>query len=67
MHTLTRFAAFATVAPMWAIPSAALVFKALDRMQQRRALARLDTRGLDDIGLSRKEALAEARRPFWKA
>lgn len=33
--------------------------------RQRRLLARLDDRALADIGLSRREALAEAHRPFW--
>lgn len=33
--------------------------------RQRRALARLDDRALADIGLTRAEADAEARRPIW--
>ena len=32
---------------------------------QRRVLARLDAIALADIGLTRREALAEARRGFW--
>ncbi len=39
----------------------------LDRRAQRRQLARLDPRLLKDIGVSRTEALREARKPFWKA
>lgn len=35
--------------------------------RQRAALRRLDDRLLDDIGLSRTEAEAEARRPIWDA
>ena len=35
--------------------------------RQRRDLARLDDRALDDIGLSRTEARREARRPIWDA
>ncbi|WP_298283491.1 DUF1127 domain-containing protein [Acidocella sp.] len=31
----------------------------------RQALAGMDARMLSDIGLSRAEALEEARRPFW--
>ncbi|SEA52603.1 DUF1127 domain-containing protein [Rubrimonas cliftonensis] len=37
----------------------------LDLIRQRRALAALDARLLADIGLSREDAEAEARRPFW--
>lgn len=33
--------------------------------RQRAQLARLDTSALEDLGLSRFEADAEARRPFW--
>ncbi len=33
--------------------------------RQRRQLARLDDRALADIGLTREEALREARRPLW--
>ena len=32
---------------------------------QRRALARLDARALDDIGVSPEAAAAEAARPVW--
>jgi uncharacterized protein YjiS (DUF1127 family) len=35
--------------------------------RQRRRLAQLDARALDDIGLTRAEALDEARRPPWDA
>lgn len=35
--------------------------------RQRRALQRLDSRLLDDVGLSRDQAEAEARRPAWDA
>lgn len=38
---------------------------ALAVYRQRRALARLDDRALDDIGLTRAEAEAESRRPIW--
>ena len=36
-----------------------------DRSRQRQALSELDDHHLKDIGLSRAEALAEARKPFW--
>ena len=37
-----------------------------ERWQQRQYLLQLDDRLLADIGLSRREALKEARKPFWK-
>lgn len=36
-----------------------------DRAEQRYRLAELDQRELQDIGISRRQALAEARKPFW--
>jgi len=33
--------------------------------RQRQALLKLDPSALDDIGLSRDEAMAEAARPIW--
>lgn len=38
-----------------------------ERARQRRTLARLDDRQLDDIGYARAVALAEAAKPFWCA
>lgn len=38
-------------------------FAALYR--QRRALTKLDARSLEDMGISRRAAEAEARRPLW--
>ncbi|KGM35154.1 hypothetical protein P409_06145 [Inquilinus limosus MP06] len=37
------------------------------RHQTRRQLRMLDSRMLNDIGLCRDEALAEALKPFWRA
>ena len=59
------------------IPSATFVSQALDlagstlrswrqRASTRRALRNLSPAGLDDIGLSRQEALNESYKPFWK-
>ena len=36
-----------------------------DAWRQRRALARMDDAALADIGKTRTQALAEARRPLW--
>jgi uncharacterized protein YjiS (DUF1127 family) len=36
------------------------------RSRQREALAELDGRLLDDIGVTRQQAIAEASEPFWK-
>ncbi|CUH87206.1 hypothetical protein PH5382_01131 [Phaeobacter sp. CECT 5382] len=36
-------------------------------LRQRRALKKMDDRALDDIGLSRAQAEAEAKRPLWDA
>ena len=37
------------------------------RALERSALARLDERELRDIGINRIEALAEIRKPLWRA
>ncbi len=37
------------------------------RHRSRRTLARLDDDNLHDIGMSRYDALQEARKPFWRA
>jgi len=36
-----------------------------DRSEQRMRLARMDDRMLEDMGLSRAEAILEADKPFW--
>ena len=46
---------------------ASWVVHALSVMRQRRKLAQLDDAALDDIGISRAEASAEADRFFWDA
>ena len=38
-----------------------------ERDRQRRALAQLDARMLNDVGLSRAEVDLELRKPFWHA
>ncbi len=39
----------------------------LSLARQRRTLAQLDDRALDDIGISRSDAQTEAARPIWDA
>ena len=36
------------------------------RSRQRRSLRELDERLLDDIGITREQALQEAGKPFWR-
>jgi uncharacterized protein YjiS (DUF1127 family) len=36
------------------------------RIKQRRALADLDDRLLEDVGITRSAAAVEANKPFWK-
>ena len=38
-----------------------------DRMRQRRHLAELDDRLLQDIGISRADVEGEISRPFWRS
>jgi uncharacterized protein YjiS (DUF1127 family) len=44
-----------------------LVFRLIDRQRQHRELLGLDERLLNDIGVTRGEAIAEGRKPFWKS
>ncbi|MEX0693827.1 MAG: DUF1127 domain-containing protein [Rhodospirillales bacterium] len=37
------------------------------RLKQRHALATMDARLLDDMGLSARDAAHEAAKPFWRA
>ena len=39
----------------------------LKRARERRELAQLSTCELRDFGVSRGEAIAEARKPFWRS
>lgn len=38
-----------------------------DRARQRRQLKNMDVRMLDDIGVTRAQAIEEARKPGWSA
>ena len=62
--------------PVYSSPSPALLnlirLRALllvwaQRARQRRQLAELSDRQLDDVGISRSEAMDEARKPFWRS
>ncbi|QFT73738.1 DUF1127 domain-containing protein [Ruegeria sp. THAF33] len=44
-----------------------LISQAFELSRQRRNLAKLDAAVLDDIGVTREEASAEAKRFFWDA
>lgn len=54
----------------WRVPDPLAVLRKLafmhERWRQRQHLRELDDRLLADVGLSRREALKEARKPFWK-
>ena len=54
----------------WIIPNAIYALAKIARMQerwrQRQQLLVLDERLLTDIGLSRRDAIEEACKPFWK-
>ena len=39
----------------------------LQRIETRRALAKLDTEHLEDVGLTAAEARRECQKPFWRA
>lgn len=44
---------------------AALLLRLHERQRQRRALRELDDHLLHDIGVTREQAQAEGRKPFW--
>lgn len=41
------------------------LFAYLDLYKQRRALLKMDADQLSDLGLTKSQALAEAKRPIW--
>ncbi|MDP7546134.1 MAG: DUF1127 domain-containing protein [Alphaproteobacteria bacterium] len=45
--------------------AAATLYLWQDRAVQRYRLAELDAHALQDIGVTRRQALAEAGKPFW--
>jgi uncharacterized protein YjiS (DUF1127 family) len=50
-----------------AVRAADLLLTWQERARQRRLLAGLDDRMLDDIGIGHDEVLREADKPFWRA
>ncbi len=46
-------------------PRMSSLMSLLGLARQRRALAELDSKALNDIGLTREAALREAERPIW--
>ena len=44
----------------------ALLFRRMDRQRQRRKLLELYTHMLSDIGVSRRQAIDEGNKPFWR-
>ena len=57
---LTLFAGRAPRSPL------RLIALCYDKYVQRRVLAELDRRMLDDIGVTRRAAAQEAAKPFWR-
>ena len=49
------------------IATANFVTRWYDRSRQRRQLVELDSRLLNDIGVSRAQALTEFDKPFWRS
>jgi len=50
----------------WLVALANTVFAWQERAEQRYRLAALDDHRLQDLGLSRADAMAEAAKPFWR-
>ena len=63
LYVNTNRAAATKDKPLSAIDQLAVYY---GRIKQRRQLLALDDRMLKDIGISRVDAIIEARKPFWK-
>ena len=63
-HT-AEFSLGRVTAPRHATALTTWVRLAMVARSQRRALARLDTAALADIGVTQRQALGEAQRPVW--
>jgi uncharacterized protein YjiS (DUF1127 family) len=55
-----------TCRPSWKTQFLRWWAKCSARSRERQALVQLDDEGLKDIGVTREQAKAEARKPFWK-
>lgn len=62
-HADPRFGASGGTFSAWAL--AGLLRELLTRQQTRKALRKLDSQQLTDVGISREQAIAEAAKPFW--
>jgi uncharacterized protein YjiS (DUF1127 family) len=51
---------------LWGTPFWRWCARCSARSRQRRALTQLDDHALKDIGVTRRQATAEAAKPFWK-
>ncbi|MEX0969869.1 MAG: DUF1127 domain-containing protein [Paracoccaceae bacterium] len=54
------------LAPLATLPLIGTMVFFAERARTRRALARLDTAALTDIGISARAARREAHKPFWR-
>lgn len=66
-HTCHSAAAIPSAKPRARFSLLSFVTNRLDLLNQRRQLSTLDARTLEDIGISRRDALKEAGRPIWDA
>ena len=62
---IPHFTAQGTASRAQALPVLLWIEAMFRTLRERRALMRLDDRGLKDIGLSRADADREGSRPFW--
>ena len=62
-----RTALFASGPADWALSLLDVLLDWQQRAAERHALRQLDDRMLKDIGLTRADIEAEARKPFWRA
>jgi uncharacterized protein YjiS (DUF1127 family) len=68
VHDLSALSARPTLAPAvrFAVKVAFVLMTWDETYRTRRTLKRLTPDQLDDIGVSRSQAMKEAKRPFWK-